>query len=55
MARLSGTENPKFEDTETTVPGAQGPHRQDPGVRAQSVPEASFAGGEDRDIDHQGR
>ena len=49
MARLAGIENPKFEDVETTFPELKARiARVLEFVR--SVPEASFAGAEDRDI-----
>jgi hypothetical protein len=49
MARLSGIENPKFEDSETSIPELKARI-----VKTQafidSVPESAFAGCEERDI-----
>lgn len=49
MARLSGIENPKFEDVETTIPELKARIARTIEF-VNSVPESSFAGAEDRDI-----
>ena len=49
MARLAGIENPKFEDVETTFPELKSRIARTVEF-VKSVPEASFAGAEDRDI-----
>ena len=49
MARLSGGENPRFEDTETSFPELKARIAKTLEFIA-SVPEAAFAGCEDRDI-----
>ena len=50
MARLAGIENPKFEDSETSIPELKARIAKTLDF-VRSVPEASFAGGEDRDIE----
>jgi hypothetical protein len=49
MARLSGTENPKFEDSETSIPELKARIAKTQAF-IDSVPESAFAGSEDRDI-----
>jgi hypothetical protein len=49
MARLAGIENPKFEDTETTIAELKARIAKTMEF-VKSVPESSFAGAEDRDI-----
>jgi uncharacterized protein len=49
MARLAGIENPKFEDVETTFPELKARIAKVLEF-VRSVPAASFAGAEDRDI-----
>ena len=49
MARLSGTENPRMEDTETSFPELKARIQRTLDFIA-SVPEAAFEGCEDRDI-----
>jgi uncharacterized protein len=49
MARLSGAENPRFEDTETSFPELKARIARTLDFIA-SVPESAFAGAEDRDI-----
>jgi uncharacterized protein len=52
MARLSGTENPRFEDTETSFPELKARIAKTLEFIA-SVPESAFAGAEDREITTQ--
>ena len=52
IARLAGIENPKFEDAETTFPELKARIARTLEF-VRSVPEASFAGSEDRDISIQ--
>lgn len=49
MARLAGIENPKFEDTETTIPELKARIARTLDFIA-SVPESAFEGSEDRDL-----
>lgn len=49
IARLAGIENPKFEDVETTIPELKARIAKTLAF-VKSVPEASLAGAEDRDI-----
>ena len=49
MARLAGIENPKFDDVETTIPELKARIARTIEF-VQSIPEASLAGAEDRDI-----
>jgi hypothetical protein len=49
MARLAGIENPKFEDVETTFPELKARIARTLEF-IRNVPEANFAGAEDRDI-----
>jgi hypothetical protein len=49
MARLAGIENPKFEDTETTIPELKARIAKTREF-VRSVPESSLAGAEERDI-----
>lgn len=49
IARLAGIENPKFEDTETTIPELKARIARTLEF-VRSVPEASLDGAEDRDI-----
>jgi hypothetical protein len=49
MARLSGTENPKFDDTETSIPELKARIAKTLAF-IETVPESAFAGCEDRDI-----
>ncbi len=49
IARLAGIDNPKFEDVETTIPELKARIAKTLAF-VKSVPEASLAGAEDRDI-----
>ncbi len=52
MARLSGLENPKFEDNETSIPELKARIAKTLAF-IETVPESAFAGCEDRDISIQ--
>ena len=52
MARLSGIENPKFEDSETSIPELKARIAKTLAF-IETVPESAFAGSEDRDISIQ--